>query len=317
MPEDFFSTSPGMDGVLQSGMQVAQTDACVMILGESGTGKERLARAIHQVSPRSTKPFITVNCAALPSTLAESLLFGHTKGAFTGASEQNPGLIMAADGGTLFLDEIGELSLMLQPKLLRFLELGEILPIGRTRPVRVNVRVLTATHCDLRQMVHAGTFRQDLFHRINVIPLQLPPLRQRKDDIEPLANHFLAHFSVKHRQLLCTLGVDAIDLLRGYVWPGNARELRNLCEQLSILRAGCTITPDDLMAAIRRPLTGGVDDVEKPFMLPEGGIDLEEMERHFLIQALERSFNNKTHAARLLGISRDALNYRLKKHGLA
>lgn len=305
-----------MEEVLQSAMQVARTDACILILGESGTGKERLARAIHQFSQRNKGAFITVNCAALPTSLAESLLFGHVKGAFTGASEHNPGLIMAAEGGTLFLDEIGELPLMLQPKLLRFLEQGEILPVGKTRPARVNVRILTATHCDLQQMVVAGTFRQDLFHRINVIPLKLPPLRQRKEDIERLANHFLRHFSEKHRQPVSVLGDEAKALLREYAWPGNARELRNLCEQLSILRAGQVVTPDNLLHAIRQPLPGNAAGEENPFRLPDEGINLEEMERHFLIQALERTFNNKSQAARLLGITRDALNYRLKKHEL-
>lgn len=302
--------------MLRSAIQVAQTDACILILGESGTGKERLAHTIHVASPRQQQPFTTVNCAALPSTLAESLLFGHLKGAFTGATDNHPGLIASADGGTLFLDEIGELPLMLQPKLLRFLESGEILPIGKSHPARVNVRVLAATHCDLSGMVTAGSFRQDLFYRLNVIPLTLPPLRQRKEDISTLVQHFLAHFALQHRQPVSVLGQEAMTLLNSYHWPGNVRELRNLCEQLSILKAGHTVTPDDLLSALRRNAPIEPETVSTRFKLPENGINLEEMERHLLIQALERTRNNKTHAARLLGISRDALNYRLKKHSL-
>ncbi|EIJ35488.1 sigma-54 interaction domain-containing protein [Thiothrix nivea] len=314
-PEQLSSNSPTMREVLRAAMQVARTDACVLILGESGTGKERIARAIHAASPRQQQAFITVNCATLPNTLAESLLFGHTKGAFTGATDNNPGLIASADGGTLFLDEIGELPLALQPKLLRFLESGEILPVGKTRPQRVNVRVLAATHCDLAGMVAEGTFRGDLFHRINVIPLALPPLYQRKEDIGQLLRYFLTQFADQHRQPVSIMGQDAMSLLLEYRWPGNVRELRNLCEQLSILKSGQNIQPDDLLHALRHPVP--TDTANNPFKLPENGINLEEMERHLLIQALERTRNNKTQAARLLGISRDALNYRLKKHALA
>lgn len=304
-----------MREALCSAMQVAQTDACILILGESGTGKERVARAIHIASPRQQQPFVTVNCSALPSTLAESLLFGHIKGAFTGAADHHTGLIASAEGGTLFLDEIGELPLNLQPKLLRFLESGEILPLGKSRPAHVNVRVLAATNRDLAAMTAAGRFRQDLYYRLNVIPLTLPPLRQRKEDIELLTDHFLAQFAAQHRQPVSIMGKAAKALLVDYPWPGNVRELRNLCEQLSILRAGYTIMPENLLSALRRPVEP--EPVHTLFKLPEEGINLEEMERHLLVQALERTRHNKTRAARLLGISRDAINYRLKKHELA
>lgn len=304
-----------MRDLLRSAMQVAQTDACILILGESGTGKELVAQAIHQASPRRHKPFVAVNCSTLPANLAESLLFGHVKGAFTGASEYHSGLALSADGGTLFLDEIGELPLILQPKLLRFLESGEILPIGKTYPLRVNVRVLAATHCDLQGMVAAGTFRRDLFFRLNIIPLELPPLRQRKEDIDLLAKSFLKHFAVQHRRHPCLLDSAARTLLLNYRWPGNVRELRNLCEQLSILNAGKTITPQDLPLVFRQPATEQTT-ADSLFALPDEGINLEDMERTLLLQALERTRNNKTQAARLLGISRDTLNYRLKKFDL-
>ena len=305
------SNSPAMRDVLRATTQVARTNACVLILGESGTGKEQIARAIHAASTRQAQPFVTVNCAALPATLAESLLFGHLKGAFTGATADHPGLIASANGGTLFLDEIGELSLALQPKLLRFLESGEILPLGKARSQQVNVRVLAATHCNLPAMIEVGRFRRDLFYRLNVVPLGLPPLRQRQEDIPLLIGHFLAQFAAQHRQPISTLGKEARAFLLNYAWPGNVRELRNLCEHLSILQAGREITPDNLMATLRQPQT--TDTGNNLFTLPEDGINLEEMAHHLLHQALERTQYNKTQAARLLGISRDALNYRLKK----
>jgi transcriptional regulator with PAS, ATPase and Fis domain len=302
------SNSTAMRDVLRAAIQVARTNACVLILGESGTGKEQIARAIHAASTRQAQPFVTVNCAALPATLAESLLFGHLKGAFTGATADHPGLIASANGGTLFLDEIGELS---QPKLLRFLESGEILPLGKARSQQVNVRVLTATHCNLPAMIEVGRFRRDLFYRLNVVPLELPPLRQRQEDIPLLIGHFLAQFAAQHRQPISTLGKEARAFLLNYAWPGNVRELRNLCEKLSILQAGREITPDNLMATIRQPQATNTDS--DLFKLPENGINLEEMAHHLLYQALERTQYNKSQAARLLGISRDALNYRLKK----
>ena len=308
--------SPLVQAALQSAMQVAKTDALILILGESGTGKERLARDIHTASPRKNQPFITVNCAALPSTLAESLLFGHTKGAFTGANEANPGLIAAADGGTLFFDEIGELPLNLQPKLLRFLEQSDILSLGKTRPQRVNIRVLAATHCNLKAMVDSGTFRADLFYRLNVIPLELPPLRNRQEDIESLMKYFLAHFARQHQQAESCLSDAALTLLQTYRWPGNIRELRNLCENLSILQAGREITPDNLLASLHPSSlsTSGTIPNNQRFILPDGGVKLDELESHLLHAALERTDGNKTKAAQLLGISRDALNYRFKKH---
>ncbi|MFN3785242.1 MAG: sigma 54-interacting transcriptional regulator, partial [Thiothrix sp.] len=197
--ETLLTRSPLLEAVLRSAQLIAQTDASVLISGESGTGKELVARAMHAASPRHAAPFIAVNCAALPETLAESLLFGHRKGAFTGAHSQQIGLIVAAEGGTLFLDEIGELPLNLQAKLLRFLECGEILPIGETRPRYINARIFAATHRDLYAMTQKGQFRSDLFYRLNVVPVELPPLRARKEDIELLAQHFLERFAQQHQ----------------------------------------------------------------------------------------------------------------------
>ncbi len=309
--DDILTKSPVMEAVLRSAHLIAQTDASVLITGESGTGKELVAHAMHETSPRHHKPFITVNCAALPETLAESLLFGHRKGAFTGADNNHPGLIGAAEGGTLFLDEIGELPLNLQAKLLRFLESGEVLPLGESRPQRLNVRVFAATHRDLYAMSQQGQFRSDLFYRLNIIPVELPPLRERREDIALLAKHFLNCFASQHKLPLAHLDKEASTCLYRHTWAGNIRELRNLCERLSILLAGREIGLSNLPADIRQPAAPRI--ASNTFSLPETGVNLEELERDLLSQALERTQNNKTHAAKLLGISRDALNYRLKK----
>lgn len=307
--DDILTRSPLMEAVLRSAHLIAQTDASVLITGESGTGKELVARAMHATSPRRKQAFITVNCAALPETLAESLLFGHRKGAFTGADSHHTGLIHAAENGTLFLDEIGELPLNLQAKLLRFLESGEILPLGETQPKRLNVRVFAATHRDLYAMSLVGEFRQDLFYRLNIIPVELPALRERKEDIDLLGKHFLHQFAAQHKLPAATLAKEARQHLQRHTWNGNVRELRNLCERLSILLAGREIGLTNLPLELRAP----APPPSNPFSLPATGINLEELERDLLNQALERTQNNKTHAARLLGISRDALNYRLKK----
>ncbi len=308
---NILTRSPLMEAILRSAHLIAQTDASVLITGASGTGKELVARAMHATSPRAKQAFITVNCAALPETLAESLLFGHRKGAFTGADSQHTGLVSAADGGTLFLDEIGELPLSLQAKLLRFLESGEILPLGETQPKRLNVRVFAATHRDLYAMSQAGSFRQDLFYRLNIIPVELPTLHERKEDVELLSKHFLHQFALQHNLPEASLTKDARQHLQRHAWQGNVRELRNVCERLSILLAGRDIAASNLPLDVRA--TSAVAASPLPFSLPDDGVNLEKLERDLLTQALERTQNNKTHAARLLGISRDALNYRLKK----
>ena len=301
------------EAVLRSAQLIAQTDASVLITGESGTGKELVARAMHAQSRRQHKPFITVNCAALPESLAESLLFGHRKGAFTGAESQQIGLIGAAEGGTLFLDEIGELPLSLQAKLLRFLESGEVLPLGEAQAKRIDVRIFAATHRDLYAMAQQGEFRQDLFYRLNIIPVELPALRERKEDIELLIQHFLQYFAEQHQLATAHLSKEAKQQLIKYSWQGNVRELRNMCERLSILLAGREIGLTNLPLETRT----NANNTAQGFALPAQGINLDELERDLLIQALDRTQQNRTHAARLLGISRDALNYRLKKYALA
>lgn len=311
---EILTHSPLMEAVLRSAHLIAQTDASVLITGESGTGKELVAHAMHAASPRSKRPFITVNCAALPETLAESLLFGHRKGAFTGADSAQSGLIGAAEGGTLFLDEIGELPLALQAKLLRFLESGEVSPLGETQPKHLNVRVFAATHRDLYAMSERGEFRKDLFYRLNIIPVELPALRERREDVELLAKHFLQQFATQHKLPHATLDKAARKQLQQYHWAGNVRELRNVCERLSILLAGREIGLHNLPPELRG---SGHVIRSAPFSLPESGVNLDDLERDLLNQALERTQHNKSHAARLLGISRDALNYRLKKYALA
>lgn len=305
--------SATMQAILCSARLVASTHVNVLITGESGTGKELVAQAIHQSSLRKQQAFITINCAALPETLAESLLFGHRKGSFTGADQAQLGLIAAAEGGTLFLDEIAELPLNLQAKLLRFLESGEILPLGEVRARKVDVRVLAATHRNLEQESREGKFRSDLFYRLNVMPIELLPLRERPEDIELLSQHFLNDFAQQHRLAKTSLARDALKTLQRYPWPGNVRELKNTCERLSILLAGQVVNSANLPAQFQTSKPSSLSS----FVLPAEGVNLEALERDLLQQALDKAQHNKTQAARLLGISRDALNYRLKKYWLA
>lgn len=301
-------------GLIRTARIAAKTDVTLLLLGESGTGKELLARAIHQESQRSSQSFITINCAALPETLAESELFGHRKGAFTGASENTLGRIKAAEGGTLFLDEIGELPLAVQAKLLRFLESGECHALGASKPERINTRIVAATNRDLQQEVRAGQFRKDLFYRLNIVPLRLPPLRERHGDIEKLITSLTAKLARQHGLDAPRYSVAAMEHLQRYDWPGNIRELRNFCERMLILLGGQTIRPDNLPLEIKpQPgpaQTGG------GFLLPEGGIILEDLEAELIHQALDKSHGNQSKAARLLGLTRSALLYRMKKYAV-
>ena len=306
--------SPALDSLLRSARMVAATNVTVLIRGETGTGKEILARAIQQESPRSDKPFITLNCAALPEGLVESELFGHKKGAFTGAVSNKEGLFHAADGGTLFLDEINSLPLSIQAKLLRFLESGECLTVGDTKPYKVDVRILAATNSDLSQQIESGEFRQDLYFRLNVIPLEIPSLHERREDIEVLSNHFFGHYAKTHSLPQTSFSRQALKILRSYSWPGNIRELRNLCEQLSILRAGKVIEPENLPHEYLN--TTEFEEING-FTLPENGVQLDTLEADLIFQALTRTKGNRSKSARLLGISRDALLYRIQKHGLS
>ncbi|MEY4210186.1 MAG: hypothetical protein RLZ92_565 [Pseudomonadota bacterium] len=305
--------SPALEALIRSARVVAATDVTVLIKGETGTGKEVLARAIQQDSPRANRPFITLNCAALPEGLVESEIFGHKKGAFTGAVSDKQGLFEAANGGTLFLDEINSLPLSVQSKLLRFLENGESMPIGGNKPDILDIRIIAATNADLNSLVLAGEFRRDLYFRLNVVPLELPPLKQRNEDIERLAQHFFTLFATSHGLEIPSLSKQTAKALNQYKWPGNIRELRNLCERLCILLPGKVVEvehlPDEFIP------TNETANSES-FILPEAGLQLDQLEANMIHQALNRTNGNRSKSARLLGISRDTLLYRMQKHGL-
>ncbi len=299
--------SRGMEQVFAVVRKVADTEATVLITGESGTGKELVARSIHSLSSRLTSPFVAINCAAIPRELLESELFGHVKGAFTGAVRDKLGKFQAAEGGTLFLDEVGELPVELQPKLLRALQEREVEPVGAAAPRRIDVRVVAATNIDLEEAIAAGTFREDLYYRLAVIPVHLPPLRERGEDIPLLVRHFAA----KHGASPVTFTADALAALARYGWPGNVRELENTVERLLILRNSDTIERGDLPDKIRG---GGRDKGGRVVNLPPEGYPLEQLEREVVIEALERCDWNQTAAARFLRIPRHTLIYRMEKY---
>ncbi len=302
--------APEFQALIRSAQVAAATEVNLLLLGESGTGKELLARALHEESQRREAPFVTINCAALPEALAESELFGHRRGAFTGALEDKPGRIRAAEGGTLFLDEVGELPLNIQAKLLRFLESGECQALGETHCYRADVRVIAATHRDLHAMVREGRFREDLFYRLNIIPLEIPPLRQRSGDIPLLLETLTAELAAKHSLAAPIFDKAARQRLNAYAWPGNVRELRNFCERMLVLFGGREVALENLPAEMRGEVVGG------DFALPDEGIRLDELEQSMIRQALSRTFGNRSRAARLLGLSRDTLLYRLKKYAI-
>ncbi|MGR8951962.1 MAG: sigma-54 interaction domain-containing protein [Gammaproteobacteria bacterium] len=308
--------SPALESMLRSAGIAAMTDVTILIKGETGTGKEVLAHALQKASPRANKPFITLNCAALPESLIESELFGHKRGAFTGAVANQQGLFQAADGGTLFLDEINSLPISIQAKLLRFLDSGECLSVGDTRPYKADVRVIAATNSDLLQQINGGQFRKDLYFRLNVVPLELPALAERCEDIEPLIKHFLSVFSSTHSINPPQFSRQSLRILKAYPWPGNIRELRNLCERLCILLAGRTIEPENLPFEFTRGYTEE-RTAESGFRLPEAGVQLDNLEADLIHQALNRTQGNRSKSARLLGLSRDTLLYRMRKHGFA
>jgi len=305
--------APAFQSALRTAAVAAATEVSVLVLGETGTGKEVLARAIHTESPRAGGPFQSVNCAALPEELAESQLFGHRKGAFTGAVADHAGFVASAEGGTLFLDEVGELSAAVQAKLLRFLESGEYQPVGATAPKQGNARVVAATNRDLFAEVRAGRFREDLFYRLHVVPVELPALRERAEDIPKLAERLAGEVAERHGLPTPVFTRAALDALTRYAWPGNVRELRNVCERLVILLSGCEIGPDNLPAEIRGPQA---PQDEGLFTLPESGIRLDALEADLIRQALAKTAGNRSRAARLLGLSRDTLLYRVKKYAI-
>jgi len=299
--------------VLDQAARVAPRDTTVLIRGETGTGKEQLARAIHLNSLRKKKPFITINCGAIPKDLVEAELFGYNRGAFTGAVTNRPGKIEMADQGTLFLDEIGELPLDAQVKLLRVLQQGEISKIGAGETTFVNVRVIAATHRDLTAMIEDGTFREDLYYRLAVVPLFLPPLRERREDIPELVEHLFKKARERHGIPDAQLAPSVMPHLSGYRWPGNVRELENVLERLLVLSSHPMVTEADLPEEIRRvPAEATGFRVE----MPEEGISLEGVERELILRALERFEGNQTHAARYLDISRRTLIYRMEKYGI-
>ena len=308
--------SPAMQEVVRLVRRVASSEAStILILGESGVGKGLIARALHFEGQAWERPFMNITCTALPETLLESELFGHEKGAFTDAKAQKKGLIELADGGTVFLDEIGDISPALQGKLLRFLEEKSFRRVGGTRDVRVAVRVIAATNKDLAQEVEAGRFRRDLYFRLRVIPLEIPPLRDRVADILPLADSFIKHFNAELRKAVTGIDPGAACLMEAYPWPGNVRELRNAIERAVLLTDGETVAIRDLPVEIRSGV-GPVGDSAQSIELPRGGIVLEELERELLTQALRRARGNRTRAAKLLGMNRDQIRYRITKFKL-
>jgi len=299
--------------------RVADTGCTVLVTGESGTGKELVARGLHEASNRATRPFVAVNCGAIPEALLESELFGHVKGAFTGAHATKPGRLAYAEGGTLFLDEIGELSLALQVKLLRVLQLREYAPVGDNRTVRADVRVVAATNIDLEDAVARGAFREDLYYRLNVIHLHVPALRDRVADIPMLAQRFLEQTSLKVGRAGLSISPAAMEHLVRWSWPGNVRELENALERGVILCPGSVIEPSDLPARVQG-LVAALPGRAFAAELPDGGLELraavEAFENGLIRQALERTGWNKNQAARLLGLNRTTLVEMLKRKRL-
>ena len=304
-------SSPLMEKVFAIVRKVADSEASVLITGESGTGKELVARSIHALSGRRGGPFVAINCAAIPRDLLESELFGHVKGAFTGAIKDKTGRFRLADGGTLFLDEVGELPLELQPKLLRALQERVIEPVGGTGESKLDVRVVAATNLDMEKALADGAFRDDLYYRLSVIPLHLPPLRERRDDIPLLLKYFCA----KHGSSAVDFDRQALHMLVNYAWPGNVRELENTVERLLIMRTGGTITGDDLPDKIRSNGSRGPSG-SAVINLPAEGYSLEQLEREVVVAALERNAWNQTAAARFLRVPRHTLIYRMEKYGI-
>ena len=312
--ENMIGRSGSLLHVLDIASRAAQTHTTVLIHGETGTGKELVAKGIHCNSLRKDRPFVTINCGAIPKDLLESELFGHVKGAFTGAVAHQQGKVELADGGTLFLDEIGDLPLELQVKLLRLIQQGEIEKIGSPSPLQVDVRILTATHHNLQVMVENGTFREDLYYRLAVIPLELPPLRERVEDIPELVQHFFLANTKKYGRADLHLSPELFPYFSAYRWPGNIRELENVMERLVVLARGQRITVEDLPESLRRESTAM--EAERIELSPRG-VSLEAIEKELILWALKKSGGNQTRAAELLDLSRKTFIYRMEKHGIA
>jgi two-component system response regulator PilR (NtrC family) len=310
--------SPAIEKLKATIRTVAPTASTVLIYGESGTGKELVARAIHACSPRAAEPFVSINCGAFPETLLESELFGYVKGAFTGANQNKHGLFEVASGGTIFLDEISEMSVSMQVKLLRVLQERSVRPVGGIQETSVDVRVIAATNKDLRQMVAAGTFREDLYYRVSVIPIQVPPLRDRREDVEMLAGHFLKKYSAAAQKSILRIAPHALTALREHAWPGNVRELENTIERAVALEASLELRIDLTAerAAARAVPTNGNNHPS----IPSDGMDFEkyvaDIERSLIVSALEQSGGVQTRAAELLKVSYRSFRHLLKKYNI-
>ena len=314
---EVIAESPGMREVLNFVRRVAASEATTILLeGENGTGKDLVAKTLHYQSLRQAEPFIAINCAAIPETLLESELFGYEKGAFTDARAQKRGIFELADKGTLFLDEIGEIPLMLQAKLLRVLEEQSFRRLGGLKDIKLDLRVIAATNKNLREAVKEGAFRQDLYFRLNVIQILIPPLRERLEDVVPLTRFFIDHYNRKFRRNIEGINDAASKLLITHDWPGNVRELRNAIERAMILEESSLITPASLPIAIARPESTLAAPVAVNAEIPSDGLSLEDNERNLLARALEKTNGNQTQAARLLRITRDTLRYKMKKFNL-
>ncbi len=313
--DGIIGASAPLKAVIDKMRLVAPSRATILIEGESGTGKELIAQAVHQSSPRSRGPFVAVHCAALSENLLESELFGHERGAFTGATERRLGRFETADGGTLFLDEIGEISQSTQVKLLRFLETKAIERVGGSRPIELDVRLVAATNRDLEREVREGKFREDLFFRLNVVRLRMPPLRERADDIPLLLAHFIRFFSQENGVSPLTIEPGAIRTLQAYAWPGNIRELRNFCENAVVLRRGGSLTEYDLEPRFRGEVAAGSAPSGAPAQTGGGpvgnSLSVEENEKRLLREALLKARGNRTKAAELMGVSRRTLHRKI------
>ncbi len=310
--ENIVGNSNEMMKVLGMVSKVAKTDSTVLITGESGTGKELIAKALHVNSRRKNRSFITINCGALPENLQESELFGHARGAFTGALREKRGLFQEANGGTLFLDEVGEMTPPTQVKLLRFLQDGEIRRVGENDPIHVEVRLIAATNKDLEKQIEEGHFREDLFYRLNVIPIHLPPLRERRDDIPLLVNHFIKQHQAKEDVQIKSITSEAMQILTAYDWMGNVRELETVIERAAILSSGSELEPGDLPPSIRK-IQPAAAPVSEPVFEAK---TLEELEKHYILSTLDKYEWNQKKASELLGISTTTLWRKLKTYGI-